>query len=95
MTGRKKKTTVGVPLDNKLLKKLDLFAEASKIDRRTVIRNALQDYVEAAKDALVDYAVKGYVQGKLEKKEFLEISQFESVPENVEDAREKFLLRKK
>lgn len=88
------KKTVGIKLDSALLKRLDRFAEAAKTDRQTVIRSVLQDYVEAAKDALVDYAIREYVQGRIEKKEFLEVSQFEAVPENVEGARERFLRKR-
>ena len=86
-----KTTQLGLRLEKELIDKIEFLAENEGLDRNLWIKRALASFVMDEEDGMADKAIEDYINLRIDKKTFLEFTDYEKIPEDIKKAREQKL----
>ncbi|MBN2395542.1 MAG: hypothetical protein JXC36_03645 [Candidatus Atribacteria bacterium] len=82
---------LGLRIEKSLLKQIEFFADANKVDKMSLIRQAIASYVDEMEDAFQDQAIEDYISGRIDEKELKEDTDMKTIPADIQEARKETL----
>jgi len=87
----KKTIQLGLRIDESLLRKIERLSEFEGIDKMSWIKRALASFVDDVEDEMEDYAIKDYINLRIDEKELKDITGLREVPKDIQEARKEVL----
>ncbi len=82
---------LGLRIDKKLLDKIEFLATNEGINRNLWIKRALATFVRGQEEGIREEATEDYILLRIDKKTFLKFTNYDNVPEDIENARKQKL----
>ena len=86
---------LGLRLEEDLVKRIEILAEAEGIDRNLWIKRALADFANQEEDSMAKEAVKSYINLTIDDEELKDHTGFKNIPKDIQDARKEMLNKTK
>lgn len=82
---------IGLRIEKDLLKSIEFIAEANKVDKMSIIRQAITLYVDDMETDIEDGAIEDYIAGRIDEVELKRDTGMKEVPEDLKSTRNETL----
>lgn len=87
MTKESPTIQVGLRIEKDLLDQIEFFAEQNKIDKMSIIRQAIALYVGEMESAFEHEAIKDFIAGRIDEATLKKYTNLKNIPEDLKQAR--------
>jgi len=82
---------IGLRIEKDLLDQVEFFAEENKIDKMSLIRQAIVLYVGEMETAVEDEAIENYIVGRIDEEELKKYTGMKNIPTDLKSVRSQTL----
>ena len=90
-----KNKLVGIYLENETLKRIIKIAKEQGIDKSSIIKQAIQEFIDNLDDKMDEYYIKYYINLKFTENELKDRFEWKEIPKDLQEARKEVLDKTK